>query len=236
MPAVQLEPAYVLHRRRYRDTSLLVDVWSRSAGRLVMVAKGAFRGKRAIAPLLQPFRPLLLGWTGRGEVQTLTAAEGAAAPHALQGRQLYCGFYLNELMVYLTGRQDPHPTLYDHYAAALSELATLDEVETVLRRFELQLLQQCGYGLDLTCEADGTTAVIPDGHYRVDPEHGVSACKLAGELASEQTLAGHVLLALAQGTPLHGPERRAARQLMRRVIDFHLNGRVLKSRELFLNR
>ena len=227
MAAVPLEPAFVLHRRRYGDTSLLLELLTRDQGRLAAVAKGAAQARRGKAGLLQPFAPLLVVCRGRGEVVTLTAVEAAARPHVLPGRQLYCGLYLNELLLQLLARHDPHPEVFANYALALAELSDATPPDGPLRRFELKLLEALGFGLQLTCEADGVTPVDPARryHYRVD----------AGPVATEQGdgFAGITLLDLARGE-MHSPVARTeARRLMREVLHHHLEGRPLRSRELF---
>ncbi len=224
-----LEPAYVLHRRPYSNSSLLVELFGPQSGRVVAVARGAQRG--ASAGMLQPFRPLLVQVAGKGEVKTLAAAEARGRAFALAGRRLYCGLYLNELLLRLVGREDPCLELFAAYGAALSELSGEGEEDQVLRRFEVRLLQALGFGLLLDREPESGAAVQPERWYAYRVEHGPSA--VADPHGAP--IRGRTLLALAAGGSLTGDGRREARDLMRRILDHHLGGRPLKSRELFRN-
>ncbi|MEJ2325871.1 MAG: DNA repair protein RecO, partial [Chromatiaceae bacterium] len=144
---------FVLHRRDFGNTSLLIEVFSAEEGRLPVLAKGAKRGRRSTAADLQPFRPLWLGWVGRGEVKTLIRTEPAGCPIGLPGTALFCGFYLNELLMRLVGRHDPHEGLFAFYHAALTELAQGAHLDSALRRFELRLLREVGYAIILDRDA-----------------------------------------------------------------------------------
>jgi DNA repair protein RecO (recombination protein O) len=180
--------------------------------------------------LLQPFRPLLIALGGRGEVKTLTRVEPASPAHALGGRGLYCGFYLNELLLRLLGRADPHEHLFDHYAVALAGLAQAPDPAPTLRRFELRLLEELGYALVLDRDAERQRPLRPQARYRYDPDRGPVESPAD---APGFSVAGRTLLALAGGEALDATQAREAKELMRRVLDRHLGGRPLKSRELF---
>jgi DNA repair protein RecO (recombination protein O) len=221
-----LQPAFVLHRRPYRDTSLLLELATRDRGRVAAVARGARAGKGNRMGLLQPFVPLLLALHGRGEVLSLGSAEASGARLVLEGRRLYCGLYVNELMLYLTGREDANPELFAAYLGVLAHLAAADDLERVLRTFELELLSQLGFGLQLDSEADGASPVLPERRYAFRFDAG-PVPDAAGAVS------GRTLLALARGEPLEGDCRREARDLMREVLGVHLGGRRLRSRELF---
>ena len=219
--------AYVLHGRRYGDSSLLVELLTRDLGRVVCVAKGVLRAKRPDSRV-QPFQALQVDLRGRGEVQTLARAEPLDAPLPLSGRNLYCGLYLNELLIRLTARQDPHPRLFDDYASSVGELCRSGPVEPVLRRFEVRLMSHLGLGLILEHDHSGEP-LVPDRRYVYDIDSGP---RLA---TSDQgsTVTGSTLLALHGGRVDDRETLREARQLMRRIIDYHLDGRPLRSRELF---
>ncbi len=226
MTAPLSQPAYVLHARRFRDTSLLLELLTRDQGRVSCVRRGALSARRG-GPPLQPFAPLEVRLGGRGEVLSLLAAEAAGAGAVLHGRQLYCGIYLNELLLKLTGRHDPSPGLFDDYAAAIAGLAAGAE-EPVLRRFEVALLRHLGLAPRFDLDSGGRP-LDPASRYTFDPEHGASAAAPG----VPDSLAGAVLIALGSGRlddPAVLPE---ARRLMRRVLEHHLDGRVLRSRELF---
>lgn len=174
MSVQTLKRGFVLHRRDYRNTSLLIEVFTADEGKLACVAKGAKsapRGRSALAALLQPFQPLWLSWVGRGEVKTLTRAEAAAPSIALGAERLYCGFYLNELLLRLIGREDPHEALFVFYQQALADLAT-EPLDAVLRRFELRLLEELGYALDLRLDRQGKP-IDPVRDYRYASERGL---------------------------------------------------------------
>ncbi|MBK1617465.1 DNA repair protein RecO [Lamprobacter modestohalophilus] len=175
MSVQTLKRGFVLHRRDYRNTSLLIELFTADEGRLVCVAKGAKsapRGRSALAALLQPFQPLWLGWVGRGEVKTLTRAEAAAPSIALVAERLYCGFYLNELLIRLLDREDPHEALFVFYQQALADLAS-EPLDAVLRRFELRLLEELGYALDLRSDRQGKP-IEPVHDYRYTSDQGLN--------------------------------------------------------------
>jgi DNA repair protein RecO (recombination protein O) len=221
---------FVLHRRDYGNSSLLLELFTRASGRFPVVAKGAKRSRRGDAALLQPFRPLWIGVGGRGEVKSLARVEAAAAPTPVSGRALYCGFYLNELILRMLDRADPHEVLYDHYRDALSDLGGGREEAQVLRRFELQLLEQTGYAMVLDREVDGNGPLRSQARYRYEPESGPVECRPGDPGFS---VSGATLLALATGAALEGACAREAKELLRRVLAGYLGPQPLKSRELF---
>jgi DNA repair protein RecO (recombination protein O) len=225
-PRNELQPAFVLHRRPYSNTSLLLEAFLLHEGRMPLLAKGATAGRALGASLLQPFLPLLVSRSGRGEVRTLGRFEAAGPPLPLRGQQLYCGFYVNELMVRLMPRDEPHPALFAAYQETLGRLVEEGDPEPALRRFEVGLLAELGYGLVLETEAGTDARVDPAARYDYVVERGP-------ERASAGELGGATLLKLAAGDALSGEERREARRLLRRVLDHYLGGRPLKSRELF---
>lgn len=228
----RLQQAFVLHRRNYSDTSLLLEVFTAAHGRLALVAKGAKRPRATGAALLQPFTPVLLAWSGRGEVRTMVRVEPAGRPLALTGDALYCGFYVNELLMRLLGRQDPHEVLFVFYQAVLQELAGGD-LDTPLRRFELRLLAELGYQAVLDRVADGRDPVHPAHMYVYRDEQGLLPA-VAG--ACDDTISGETLRRLVAGERLVGRQVREARSLTRRLLAPHLGERPLRSRSLFPGR
>lgn len=223
----QLACGFLLHQRPYRDSSLILELFVRDHGRLSAFAHGA-RGPRSRFVGLQPFRPLLLSWSGRGESPTLGAAEDAGAPPPpFPPERILSAFYLNELLLKLTVPHDPQPELYAHYATTLARLRALEPLDAVLRHFEKHLLDLLGYGNDLRCEAGGR-AVAPDAYYHFRPGAGLwpAAAGEGGDLVQ-----GRVLLALAVDEPLADPEgRRQARLVLRAALDHCLDGRELRAR------
>lgn len=222
--------ALVLHRRDYGNTSLLVELFAQGQGRFPAIAKGARRGRYPTSALLQPFQPLWVGVVGRGEVLTLTRVEAAGRPFALGGPALPCGFYLNEVLMRLLGRHDPHDPIFAFYHAALSQLAAGAHLDSALRRFELRLLEGLGYAPSLDRVADGGAAVVADRHYLVEPGRGTRPAPAEG---AGERVCGATLLALARGDELAPAQVREARTLCRRLLAPHLGPRPLKSRELF---
>jgi DNA repair protein RecO (recombination protein O) len=229
----RLQQGYVLHRRDYSDTSLLVEAFTAEHGRVPLLAKGAKRGRSPSAALLQPFSPLLFAWSGRGEVQTLLRVEPAGRPVALVGDALYCGFYVNELLMRLLGRQDPLPRLFLFYQRVLDDLAEGVDLDSPLRRFELRLLAELGYAAELDREAGAGLAVQPDRHYVYNSEQGLVPARSAD---SDGAVSGSTLLRLSSGEALTGAAAREARALMRRLLAPYLGARPLSSRRLFAAR
>jgi DNA repair protein RecO (recombination protein O) len=228
MASPSLQPGFVLHRRDYRDSSLLLELLTRDRGRIVAIAKGAKVGKRRQTGVLQAFAPLLVACQGRGEILTLCKVEAAATPFALPGKRLYCGLYVNELVLYLTAREDPQPQLFAAYLEVLGELAIVDDVDQPLRRFELSLLSTLGFGLQLTVEADGRTPIDANQYYDYQTDLGVVPGQAHGWLS------GKTLLALAHREQLSDPQiKLEARRLLRLAIGAQLGNKKLRSRELF---
>ncbi|WP_440995563.1 DNA repair protein RecO [Arhodomonas sp. SL1] len=237
MPGAQggratLEPAYVLHRRPYRDTSLLLECFSRDHGRVGLIARGARRPRSRLSGVLQAFQALTLSWQGRGELATLTDAELAGPPRHLQGTRLISGLYANEILLRTTARNDPHPTLFERYVALVTALAVDAGSEgALLRIFERDLLASLGYGLSLERDRDGRP-VVPQGYYGYDP--GTGLYPISGE-RGEAVIGGRVLLGLASGEPAAAASAEA-RALMRRALAPYLGERPLYSRSLYRQR
>lgn len=227
--SAQLQPGYILHQRPYRDTSLLLEVFTRDHGRLGLVARGA-RGPRARSRgLLQPFQPLLLSWAGRGELGTLAGVEAAGTARRLPGAVLYSAFYLNELLLRLLQRLDPHPELYAAYGQALAALP--DATERGLRLFEKMLLNELGYGLLLDHEAHGGAPVEPQAWYAYELESG--PLRVEEHSPDRLLLAGSSLLSLAADELQDAQSLADAKRLMRAALSLYLGERELKTREVF---
>lgn len=222
--------AFILHRRDYTNTSLLLDVFAIGRGRFSAIAKGARRPRNPASALLQPFQPLWLAAVGRGEVRTLTRSECAGHPLPLQGRALLGGFYLNELLVRLLARHDSHDPLFVYYQDALARLADGSDLETLLRQFELRLLAELGYGPTLDRESGGREPVRAERTYIYEAEQGLRRAAIR-ELSP--VLSGETLLALTRGDPLGVTQKREARILLRGILTQYLGHRPLKSRELY---
>lgn len=233
---VSLEPAYILHRRPYRDTSLLVDIFSRSHGRIAAVAKGAKQAKSKFNGLLQPFGLLLLSWSGKGDLMTLSSAEQQQAALKLNGVKLISGFYVNELLIRLLQRHDPHQTLFEVYHETLCMLEKGEHEEAVLRRFEAYLLQETGYGLILDHDVETGEAIQSDARYCYYIECG--PVRVADSVAKAQGILvdGGTLLAI-RDEALEDPQQlKQAKLLMRAIIAHQLGDRPLRSRELAMQK
>lgn len=224
------QPAFVLHSYPFRETSLIVDVFSRDFGRLALMARGARRPRSALRGLLLAFQPLELSWAGKGEVPTLMKAEWQGGQPLLSGKALFFGYYLNELLLHLLPREDTHASLFAAYAAVLRRFAdNLQEAD--LRRFERALLQELGYGLTLTHDAQGVV-IDPDAHYAYEIERG--PVRLARPGNSALSVRGKTLLDLADDALSDPATQAEAKQMMRALINHHTGGKRLETRKIFM--
>lgn len=222
-----LDEALILHLRPYRETSVLVDLFGASSGRLRLLAKGARRGGPSGRPTLGAFDRILFAAGGRGELRLLTRWERLSSGAMLRGEALFCAYYVAELIMRLVALSDPAPDLQGVTCRTLEGLARGEHAESLLRHFEQVLLSETGYGINLLEDLEGQP-VTPDGRYEVDPEQGV--LPLDG---GQGGVPGAALLALASGNYPGDRERRHAKHVMRRLLDRRLEGRPLRSRELF---
>jgi DNA repair protein RecO (recombination protein O) len=225
---IALEPAWVLHHHPYRDTSLLLEVFSRGHGRLGLVARGARAAKSHWRGRLQRFTPLLLSWNMRAELGTLTGLETRGLPGVHSGRQLMGASYLNELIMRMLTRHDPHPGLFDAYGQALGSLG--HDEERALRLFEKRLLQELGYGLLLDREADTGRPVVADRVYEYRLESGPLRCD--GGYGDRLTIRGSSLLALAAERLDDPLACRECRGLLRAALSPYLGSRPLRTRDV----
>ena len=213
------EPSYVLHVYPYKETSLIVEAFVREFGRVGMVAKGAKRPHSELRGLLQAFQPITLSWGGSAELKTLVKAEWRGGVPLPAGRSLLSAFYLNELVLKLLAREDPHPALWDDYEQAI-----------VLRRFELRLLAELGYAMPLTQESDGT-AIDPRARYHYAFDHGPR--RYAAEPGVRwPVVRGATLMALADGAFPDGETAAEAKRLRRDVLDHYLESLRIESRRI----
>jgi DNA repair protein RecO (recombination protein O) len=230
---VSLQPSYVLHSRPYRDSSALLEVFTAEYGRISLVARGARRRSRggSSSALLQPFIPLLLSFSGRTELKTLTATEAVGKVLMLRGERMFSGLYVNELLVRLLHQHDAHPQLFATYAGTLQTLAGNEVVDTVLRHFEFTLLHELGYSFDLDVDGSSGAAVREDLWYHYQPDFGMVA---RGDTIdrSRPAFTGSELLTMAGGE-FGGPVRLSAKRLLRQVLATHLGDTPLRSRDLF---
>jgi DNA repair protein RecO (recombination protein O) len=227
---IEAEPGFVLHQTPYRETSLLVDLYSRHHGRVRCVAKG-FRkpNKKGISRAIFPYTEHQFSWQGNGDLKTLTRADAIQAPIFLQREALFTGLYINELLYRLMHEHDPHPYFYGHYQQFIMQLAKHGPNEAMLRQVEMSLLEELGYGLVLNADNQGL-AIDANLFYQYVPEHGLT---LIGNSQGPNALYGRDLIALVEADFSQPSVMRTAKQINRRVIDFYLGGRPLHSRELY---
>ncbi|MDO8810888.1 MAG: DNA repair protein RecO [Gallionella sp.] len=225
----QDEPAFVLHSYPFRETSLILDVFSRKHGRLPIMARGARRPRSALRGVLLNFQPLQLGWFGKGEVRTLHNAEWQGGQPYLQGTALMCGFYLNELLLNLLARDDPHEQLFDYYRATLHRLAHETDHAATLRCFEKHMLQELGYALALEQEAGNGKAIQAEVCYRYVVEHGALP---DDDAQTGLPVLGKTLLDMAADDYADPLTAQQSKQLMRMLLNHHLGGKILHTREL----
>ena len=228
-----LEPAYVLHYRPYRDTSLLIDFFTKKYGIVGGIARGVRNPKSPLKGLLQPFTPLLISFSWKRELALLTHAEGSKTRYPLLGKYLFSGLYLNELLMKLLQRQDAHPELYAHYQQALSALARQNNMEIPLRCFEKNLIAELGYGLNLTHDALTHQNIVSNQFYQFVPQRGF-VLDINPRLSNAARFSGKALLNLAQENFTDSSLLNEMKQLLRFVIADLLGNKLLKSRDLFL--
>lgn len=224
------QPAFVLHSYPYRETSLILEVLSRQHGRVALVARGARRPRSALRGLLMGFQPLTLSWFGKGELRTLHRAEWQGGQPQLQGQALLCGFYLNELLLNLMVRDDPHQQLFDYYQHTLQRLAREQDHAATLRSFEKRLLQEFGYALLLEQEAGSGQPINPEASYRYVIERG--AVREAGNAAEGLPVSGKTLHDMAADDYRDAVSAQQSKQLMRMLLNHQLAGKTLYTREL----
>ena len=234
---VNNESGFILHTYPFKETSVVAEVFTRSHGRVALIARGARRPASALRGLIQPFSPLLLSWFGKSELKTLHAAEWQGGLMAPQGRALMCGFYLNELLLRLLARGDAHETLYDRYVATLEQLAgeagrsdheRASYFERILRRFETNLLREIGYGATFDIEADSGAEIDPAARYVFQPERG--ALRSAGQPGCP--VSGQTLIDLATDHFERAATLVEAKALMRTLINHTLGAKPLYTRQL----
>lgn len=235
MRRVSLQPAYVLHRRSYRETSFLVELFTPDYGRLTLTAKGARRHKSTAQGLLQPFTPLMVSWAGKGELMTLVGADAYGEVRHLKGDSLFAGFYLNELLMGLLERWDAHPALFKTYDQALMALQAVPLDQHALRTFEKSLLEELGYGLLFKDDMVPPESYREDKYYRFVPDQGFVISELGEDAKEKSTLfSGKNLLAIAREDWQDEDCMRDAKRLTRFVLAPLLGNRQIHSRKLFV--
>jgi DNA repair protein RecO (recombination protein O) len=226
------EPGYVLHTYPYKETSLIVEAFTRRHGRVALLARGARRPRSAMRGMLLSFQPLQLAWSGAGELATLIRADWGGPLHPLSGRSLMCAFYVNELVLRLLPREDAHEALFDHYADTIAALSA-QALSAVLRSFEKRLLGELGYAPVLDRDAASGAPIDPGGRYRYEPDRGPVRINGAGR-GENLDVSGRTLLDVAADDYTRPETRDEARYLMRALIGQRLHGQVLHTREVLM--
>jgi len=239
-PSTELQAVYVLNRRTFQESSLIVDVFSLNFGRLSLLAKGALTSKKNNAALLQVFQPLLVGWTGRSDLKILTGIESPSPAIKLVSTRLYCAYYLNELILKLLPEAEQNSEVFSLYSESLERLAGSEKLEPILRRFELVLLSNLGYAPDFSLDNTGEF-ISPDCRYQYI--HGAGFVKYVDSNNPNDGYLGHELIRIIEHDFLD-PDTllcdssldflKTSKRLMRLLIDKALNGKTLNSRQLFM--
>lgn len=228
-----LQPAFILHTHPFNETSLLLEAFTESNGRISLLAKGVRVGQRSrYRGLLRPFVPLCASWAGKTELMSLSAAELNGIPFDLTGNALFSGIYLNELLVRVLPRFDAYPKIFQAYRHVLSALQMQAQAEASLRLFEKTLLAELGYGFALDRESINGQTIQLDGWYEFIPGVGLNRCEFESHNA-ERIFSGKSLLALHKGQLEDADDLRAAKRLHRIAITALLGNKRLRSRELF---
>lgn len=226
----QAQPAYVIHTRSYRETSGLIDIITRDMGRISLIARGYKTSRKGMLASLQPFRKLEVCWSGKGDLKSLVSAEEASRPVFLQGAALMGGLYINELLMRLLHPYDPSPGLFDSYEETLGNLAAGGSEEASLRMYEKNLLEELGYGLELGVTIDGNT-IENDQMYFYRPHEGLVPATQS--LDNGLMISGRSLLCFQHGQLEDMQVLKETKRLMRMLIEQHLDGRPLRTRELY---
>jgi DNA repair protein RecO (recombination protein O) len=234
---IEMQAGWLLHSRPYRDTSMLLDFFTDESGRVSAIARGIRNPKAKNKALLQPFIPLYISLSGRGELQNLRQVEARGTALFLRGESLFSALYVNELMVRLVAGHEKDKELFGAYSSVLQELSTGADIEPLLRLFELRLLENLGYGLQLSHEADSDNPVVAEGWYYLQTDGGfvrqLQVAQLNVDPAVNNLYAGAELQNISRADFSHPNTRKVAKRLLRLVLQQHLSERPLGSRDLF---
>lgn len=229
------EAAFVLHAIPYKETSLILDVFTRQYGRVALIAKGAKRPHSALRPVLQRFQPLLISWSGKTELMTLTKSEWVGGTPALVGDALLCGFYLNELLVKFLAREDPYEQLFDYYDQTLHDLSFQTKpLEAILRPFETKLLRETGFCADLDYCQETRTNLDPHVDYVYQPERGLRPAQL-DDPEHWPVMRGEYLHNLATENFEDVQTLHVGKILMRFLLGIHLQDQVMTTRKILID-
>ena len=225
------QPVFVLHTYPFKETSLVVELFSRDFGRVAALAKGARRPRSAMRGMLQAFQPLQATWSGKSELRNLHSLDWGEGLLLLNGEALMCGFYLNELLLRLLPREDPHEALFDYYAQTLRYLAEGEALAPTLRRLELKLLQELGYAVPLTHQSEGVP-IVAENEYLYLPERGAVS---PNTVETGVQLSGKTLLDMARDDYSDPATLLQSKQLMRMLLAHYLGDKPLHTRQLLID-
>lgn len=229
----ELQPAFLLHSRPYRDSSNLLEIFTRDYGRQGLIARGARRKNSVYRGLLQPFQGLLVSWGGRGELGTLHSAEPDVYCNQLTGHALWSGYYLNELLMRLCQRAEAYPSLFADYFRALELMQRPGQLQTALRRFEMRLLQELGYAPILDQDAQTGEPIRPEINYHYVAGEGPVAVPADSSPGAGLRISGQTMLALSTGSLVDGRGLKEAKTLLQGLLKPLLGDAPLKSRQTF---
>ena len=225
------QSVYVLHSYPFKETSLVVELFSQQFGRVAAVAKGARRPRSAMRGMLQSFQFLTGTWSGKNELKTLHSLDWAHGLVNLQGEALMCGFYMNELLLRLLPREDAHEALFEYYQTTLNTLSKSNDLATHLRRFELKLLQELGYAVPLIADEHGEV-ISANKQYRYEAEFGARALHVT---QNGVQVSGSTLLDMANDHYENSFTQSQSKQLMRYLLAHYLGDKPLHTRQLLLD-
>jgi DNA repair protein RecO (recombination protein O) len=229
---VELQPAFILHHRAYRETSLLLEILTLDHGRVSLIARGVRTARSKLRAVLQPFTPLWVSWYGKSELMTLTSAEPSSIPFALSGDCLLGAFYLNEVLMRVLPKHDPCSTIYSIYSQTLVELQRDTLQEKTLRLFEKKLLSEMGYGLQLAYSFPDKLPFSPEKQYYFHPDQGFEAVENMANASG--VFSGKSLLALTNELLDEADVLQEVKRIMRLALAPLLGDRPLNTRKLFL--
>lgn len=229
------QAVYVLHTYPFKETSLIVELFAHGFGRVATTAKGARRPRSAMRGMLQSFQPLIATWSGKLELKTLHSLDWGGGLMLLKGESLMCGFYLNELLLRLLPREDPHEVLFEYYSATLKTLASGQDLATTLRRFELKLLQELGYAIPLDKDHFGES-ISASQNYRYEAEHGAMKLNAAESyLQNGVQLSGSTLINMLNDDYNQPQTQQQSKHLMRYLLAHYLGEQPLHTRQLLID-
>ena len=223
------QPTWILHQRPYRDTSSIIDIFTRDFGRVSIIAKGGRSPKSKFRGLLRPFFPIKLSWYSGKNLGNLVEIDVAGKPYNLIGDSLLSAYYLNELILKFLVKDDPQVEIFDLYSRTILDLIETGDIASVLRKFELEFLKLIGYGLNLEFEAVTHLPVRDDLFYEYNPGIGLV---ISDKKNDQYVFSGTDINAINQGDFQEKKTVKSANRLLKSIINFHLDGRRLKTRRV----